>query len=130
MDFVNQDILIMPDVKWLDDYMGASCRPLQLSPHDPRRGPHYCVRIDAQIELKHARNHDDGLRPTSALEHRELDGVSAINKQTAATTALIADDPLAAAILANQQKSVREVARTQRFLLVHGACLSDREPET
>ena len=81
MDLENQDILIMPDVKWLDDYMRAlSCRPLQFSPHELRRRPHYCVQTAAHIELKHARNHDDSLRSTSALEHRELDGVSAINE--------------------------------------------------
>ncbi len=59
--------------------------------------------VRRQIELESARDHDDGLQPVSIFEPGELQGLVAVDEQTAATTALIPHDPFAATIPADEE---------------------------
>jgi len=59
--------------------------------------------VRRQIELESARDHDDRLQPVSIFEPRELQGLVAVDEQTAAKTALILDDPLAATVPADEE---------------------------
>src|SRR6516164_4666837 len=53
--------------------------------------------LRTHVELENAGDHDHGLRPVPVLEHREFHRFGAVHEQAAAKTALILDDPVAAA---------------------------------
>jgi len=59
--------------------------------------------VRRQIELESARDHDDRLQPVPIFEPGELQGLVAVDEQTAAKTALILDDPLAATVPADEE---------------------------
>jgi hypothetical protein len=62
------------------------------------------LRLGAHVEFENARDHDHGLRPVAVLEHGELQGFGAVDEQSAAKSALIPNDPVAAAVLADQEQ--------------------------
>jgi hypothetical protein len=68
------------------------------------RGLIACARPTADIELENARHHDHGVWPVAVLEHGKFQGFGAANEQAAAQASLIPDDPLATAVLANQEE--------------------------
>jgi hypothetical protein len=82
------------------------------------------LRRAAHVELEHAGNHSDRLRPSAGLVHGIADGFVAIDEEAAAQTALVLDDPMAATISADQESiRSRDGFRRGRFRLVHGCLL-------
>src|SRR5262249_17068415 len=67
-------------------------------------GPLGRERMAAHVELEHARDADDRLRPAAVLEHGELDGGSAGGEQTTGLAVLLLGDPTAVAVLADQEE--------------------------
>ena len=61
-------------------------------------------RVAAHIEFENARNHNAGLRPISIFEHCELEGFGAINEKSAAVALFFLDNPVAPAVLADQEE--------------------------
>jgi hypothetical protein len=58
---------------------------------------------DAHVQLQDAGYHDHGLRTVPVLEHREFQGFSAVDKKATMKPALILDDLIAVAVLADQE---------------------------
>jgi hypothetical protein len=77
-------------------------------------------RFCAHVQFKTFRDHDYGLRAVSTLPHREFEGLSSVNKQAAAQTAGVLDDPVSVAIFADQEGRERWAARRRRFTFAHG----------
>ena len=50
------------------------------------------------IQLEDPRDHDDGLRAVSILQHRELEGLSSVDEESAAEPLLVLHDPMAVAV--------------------------------
>src|SRR5262249_49062227 len=73
------------------------------------------ARRAAHVELEDTRNHDDRLRPLAGLLHGEADRVAAVDEQPPAPATLILDDPMAAAVTADQEKIARASFRRFRF---------------
>jgi hypothetical protein len=61
-------------------------------------------RIPAEVELEHAGDHDHGLRPVPVLEHREFEGLRAVNEQATAKAFLGLNDPVASAVLSDHEQ--------------------------
>jgi hypothetical protein len=76
--------------------------------------------LGAQVQFEKSRHHDYGLRAPAVFEHGELDGFSASDKEAATKTVLIADNPVAAAVLAHQEWGSSSTAQWGRFTFVHG----------
>jgi hypothetical protein len=62
------------------------------------------TRLAAHIELKNTWNHNDRLRSISILKHCELECFCAIDKKSAAASLIVLDDPIAPAVLADQEE--------------------------
>jgi hypothetical protein len=63
-----------------------------------------CIEIGAHVQFEYVRDHDHVLRPVPILEHCEFQCFSTVNKETAAKTAFVLDDPTAVTVFANQKK--------------------------
>jgi hypothetical protein len=74
----------------------------------------------AHVQFKTLRYQDDGLGAVFTLPLREFEGLSSVNKQTAAQPAGVLDDPVSAAVFADQEGSERWAARRGRFTFAHG----------
>ena len=102
---------------------------------DPPRCPHLCgasvvlkatiarqpvnvVSATLHIELKNARNHDDGLRPIPILVHREAERGYAIGEKSAAHATLVLNDPVSVGVLAHQKE--RRPRTRGNFCSSHG----------
>jgi hypothetical protein len=59
--------------------------------------------FDAHVQFQDAGHHDYGLRTVPILEHRELQGFGAVDKEATMKPALILDNPVAVAVLADQE---------------------------
>jgi hypothetical protein len=64
-----------------------------------------CVGPDAQIQFEHVRYHHDDPGTVEVLRHRVFQRVNAINEETAVEAGRILDDPVAAAVPADQEKT-------------------------
>lgn len=62
------------------------------------------MRLPWPVKLEPAGHHEDGLRDCRASEHRISEGVSAAAEQDAIAADLIANNPLASPVLADQQQ--------------------------
>ena len=60
-------------------------------------------RVAARIELKDARDHHDGLRVVAIFKQREAKRFDTVDKQPAASSALVLHDPISAAVLADHE---------------------------
>src|SRR5712692_2452496 len=78
-----------------------------------------CAGLAAHVELENSRDHDNGLRTVPVLEHCKFHCFSAVDEQAAKKTSLILDDPVAAAVFANQEERGRPTTRRGRFTFVH-----------
>ena len=81
------------------------------------------------IELDAARQLDDCFGMVAVLEQRVFDGLSAVNEETAVETVLFLGDPLAAAVLADEDDAGQGTARW-RFDELHVGIPSDAEQRT
>ena len=59
-----------------------------------------CARSTAHIELENTGNHDHGLRPIAVLKHGKPDRLGAIDEDPAAEAALVPNNPIPPAVLA------------------------------
>src|SRR5262245_55461919 len=71
------------------------------------------------VELENAGHHDHGLRPVSVLEHREFHRFGTVHEHAPAKTALILDDPVAAAVPADPE-GLRATCRGRFAVIIHG----------
>jgi hypothetical protein len=78
--------------------------------------------LGAHVQFQNAGHHDHGLRTVPILEHRKLQGFSAVDKEATMKPALILHDPIAVAILANQEERRFRSAQRGRLAFVHGTC--------
>jgi hypothetical protein len=60
--------------------------------------------LAAHIEFKNTRNHNDRLRPISIFKHCKLECFYAIDKKSAAAAQIVLDDPIAPAVLSDQEE--------------------------
>lgn len=74
----------------------------------------------AHVQFKAFRYHDYGLRAVSTLPHCEFEGLSPVNKQAAAQTAGVLDNPVSVAVFADQEGGERCAAHRRRFTFTHG----------
>jgi hypothetical protein len=81
------------------------------------------MRLPAHIELENARDHDHRLRPVPALEQRKFYGFGAVDKEASAKTLLILNDPVAAAVLADEEERQFRVTRRGWFPFDHDILL-------
>jgi hypothetical protein len=77
-------------------------------------------RFCAHVQFKAFGYHDYGLRAVSALPHCEFEGLSSVDKQAAAQTAGVLDDPVSVTVFADQEGRERWAARRRRFTFAHG----------
>jgi hypothetical protein len=77
-------------------------------------------RFCAHVQFKTFGYHDYGLRAVSALPHCEFEGLSSVDKQAAAQTAGVLDDPVSVTVFADQEGRERWAARRRRFTFAHG----------
>src|SRR5262245_49143731 len=77
------------------------------------------ARLAAHVELENIGHHDHGLRPVSVFEHGEFQGFGAVDEQATAKASLILNDPLAAAVLADQEERGVGTTRRGRFAFDH-----------
>jgi hypothetical protein len=76
--------------------------------------------LAAHIELKNTWNHNDRLRPISILKHCEFEGFGEIDKKSAAAALIVLDDPIAAAVFADQElRQSGTRLRRGRFRMFH-----------
>jgi hypothetical protein len=61
------------------------------------------ARVAAHIEFKTSRNHDDGARSISVLGTHESERCITIDKKAAASSVLVLNDPVSAAVLTNHE---------------------------
>jgi hypothetical protein len=80
------------------------------------------------VELDLARQFDDSFGMIAVLEQRILDGLRSIDKHSAVKAILFLRDPLAAAVLADENDSGCSRAARGRFDELHVGGPSDVEP--
>lgn len=78
------------------------------------------ARLAAHVELENAGDHDHGLRPIPVLEHREFHRLGTVHEHAAAKTALILDDPVAAAVSADPEQGLGTRRRGRFAFIIHG----------
>jgi hypothetical protein len=76
--------------------------------------------LRTHVELENAWDHDHGLRPIPVLEHREFDRLGTVHEHAAAKTALILDDPVAAAVSADTEQGLCTRRRGRFTFIIHG----------
>src|ERR1700730_7660003 len=76
--------------------------------------------IPAQVELENAGNHDDQVPPVPVLEQRKLEGLGTADEEAAAQAVLALDNPVAAAVPADQKERRLRAARRECLSLAHG----------
>src|SRR5437016_928312 len=76
--------------------------------------------LRTHVELENAGDHDHGLWPIPVLEHREFHRLGAVHEHAAAKTALILDDPVAAAVPADTEQGLGTSRRGRFTFIVHG----------
>src|SRR5262249_19109879 len=62
--------------------------------------------LAAHAELENARHHNPALRPFPVPKHRKFPRLGAVHKHPAAKPALVRDDPVAAAVPADQKQGL------------------------
>jgi hypothetical protein len=72
------------------------------------------TRATAHIELENSGKHDDGLWPMSIFEEGEAERFRAVDEEAATAVLLILNNPIAVAVLANEEEG-----RSRRRRLVH-----------
>src|SRR3954467_7070201 len=72
-----------------------------------------------QVELESRHGHHQ-FGPFAVLEQRVFDGRGAADKQSTTKAALVLRDPVAAAVLADQEESSVRTAREKCLTLAHG----------
>src|SRR5262249_62027312 len=83
--------------------------------------------LPAYVEPKNAGNHDHGLRSVAVLEHCELHRFGASHEQPTAKAALILDNPIAAAVLADSEQGLGTNHRGRFTFIIHGTSPSTIE---
>jgi hypothetical protein len=62
-----------------------------------------CSRLAAHVELENSWDHDHGLRAVAVLEPGKFQGFRSVDEQAAAKADLVLNDPVAAAVPADQE---------------------------
>jgi hypothetical protein len=62
------------------------------------------MRPPVHIQLKHAGNHHNGLRPAAVLEHGEAERFGAVDKDAAPQVLFVLDHPMALAVPADEEE--------------------------
>src|SRR5262249_20251626 len=73
------------------------------------------MRLGREVEFEHTGHHDHGLRPVTVLEHCEFQRFGAIDEEAAAEASLVASDPMALAVAADEEKRGLSGSRRGRF---------------
>ena len=90
------------------------------------------VGTTADIELKNASDHDDGLRPIAVFEHHKFQSLRAVDEEATAQPLLILHNPPHAAVFSNaEQIGLRAGMHRRRFVRAPGILQSGyRAPVT
>jgi hypothetical protein len=108
--------MVVPSTGWRLKCDGdASGHPALELDFRGQRHPIGAARITLHVELKNSRNHDDRLGPMPVFEQCKPERFGAVDEQATTTVLLILDNPIAAAVLADEE----EMRSGGRFLLAH-----------
>ena len=80
-------------------------------------------QLTTHIEFENTWDHDNGVRTISVLEHCKPERLGTIDEESAAEAALVPDNPVSSAVLANEKK--RRSRTRGRFDLFHAIFLDD-----
>src|SRR5215469_1978299 len=98
------------------DMLGGACNADRTAGHRVAAS----ARLAAHVELENAGDHDHGLWPIPVLEHREFHRLGTVHEHAAAKTALILDDPVAAAVPADPEQGLGTSRRGRFTFIIHG----------
>jgi hypothetical protein len=79
-------------------------------------GMQACTWFGVHVQFETVRHHDYGLRAVPILGHCEFKRLSSVDEETAPQAAGVLDNPVAAAVFADQERT----ARRGRFTFAHG----------